>query len=79
MEPTTDKTPRDRWTLAGTVLLWLGVAVWGVYAVVRYGLGGDVTASQFLPFHLAGVIPGVLLRRRHSIRRGLKRLGEERR
>jgi len=74
VEPTNTRRERDGWTILGTALLWLGVAVWGVYAVVRYGLGGDVSASQFLPSHLAGVIPGVVLRRRHSIRRGLQRL-----
>ena len=74
MEPTTDRKAADRWTLVGNALLWLGVAVWGVYAVVRYGLGGDVSTKQFLPFHLAGVVPGLLLRRRRSIGRGLERL-----
>ena len=74
MEPKTARTGRDGWTLLGTTLLWFGAAVWGVYAVVRYGLGNEVPAIRFLPFHLAGVIPGMLLRRRHSIRQGLRRL-----
>ena len=74
VEPITDKQVTDRWTILGTVLLWLGVAVWGVYAVMRWGLGRDVNAAAFLPFHLAGVIPGVLLRRRRWLLRGLARL-----
>lgn len=51
------------------MLVAVGVAVWGVYAVVRWGLGWDVTGRQFLPYHLAGVVPGVVLRRRHQLKR----------
>jgi hypothetical protein len=65
VEPIIDNPTTDRWTMLGTVLLWLGVAVWGVYAVLRWGLGHELSAAHFLPFHLAGVIPGLLLRRRH--------------
>jgi len=57
------KTSKNLTTL-GNVLIGLGVAVWGVYAVARWGFGQDVVVSQFLPFHLFGVIPGALLRHR---------------
>jgi hypothetical protein len=30
---------------------------------VKYLLGWDVTLRQFLPYNLAGVIPGVILKR----------------
>ena len=43
-------------------MFYLGGAVWLVYAVCRYALEWDVTVRQFLPFHLAAIIPGVLLR-----------------
>ena len=46
----------------GDVMFYLGGAVWGTYALARYGLGWDVTVRQFLPYHLAAIIPGVLLR-----------------
>lgn len=46
----------------GDVMFYLGGAVWVVYAVVKYGLGWDVTIRQFLPFHLGAIIPGVLFR-----------------
>jgi hypothetical protein len=59
-----DKREKDLLKILGTILLFLGVAVWGVYAVLRFGLGWDVTARQALPYHLAGVVPGVILRRR---------------
>ena len=44
-------------------MILLGVAVWGLYAILRFGLGWGVAPGWFLPFHLAGVIPGVCLRR----------------
>lgn len=50
-------------TRLGNVLFYTGGAVWVLYAVFKYLLGWDVTVRQFLPFHLAAVIPGVLLRR----------------
>jgi len=46
----------------GDVMFYLGGAVWGVYALARYALEWDVTVRQFLPFHLAAIIPGVLFR-----------------
>ena len=47
----------------GTVLFYLGGAVWILYALVKYLLGWDVSLRQFLPYHLAAVIPGVILKR----------------
>jgi hypothetical protein len=64
----------DIWTTAGNIALALGVGVWLVYAVMRYGLGMEVSVTSFLPFHLAGVIPGTLLRRRRMLIRLLHRL-----
>jgi hypothetical protein len=58
-----EKQERDLWKLFGTILLTVGVAVWGAYAVFRFGMGWDVTVRQFLPYHLAGVVPGMVLRR----------------
>ncbi|MBW1771201.1 MAG: hypothetical protein JRJ17_08665 [Deltaproteobacteria bacterium] len=67
-----EKRERDLLQFIGTILIYLGAAAWGVYAVLRYGLDWDVTARQFLPYHLAGVVPGVILRR-HSFFMGLVR------
>ena len=58
----------------GNIMLALGVAVWGVYAVLRYLLGWSVTGVQFLPYHLAGVVPGMLFRRHRLLRRLLRQL-----
>lgn len=65
---------KDVLTRCGTILVVLGVAVWGVYAVSRWGVGLEVTGRQFLPYHLAGVIPGMLLRRRDFFFRMAKKL-----
>jgi len=58
------ESKRDLLTTCGTVLVGIGVAVGGVYALCRGGLGMEGTGRQFLPYHLAGVIPGMILRRR---------------
>ena len=47
-------------TTIGNVMIGLGVAVWVVYALARWGFGQEVMVRQFLPFHLSGVIPGAL-------------------
>jgi len=60
MEP--NRKERDWARTIGTVLVIMGVSVWGVYAIERYVLKMDVHSLQFLAYHLAGVIPGSLLR-----------------
>jgi hypothetical protein len=57
------KRETDLLKICGTILLAAGVGVWVVYAVVHWGLRWDVTGRQFLPYHLAGVVPGAILRR----------------
>jgi hypothetical protein len=63
----------------GTILIVLGVCVWVVYAVMRTILEMNVSSGVFLVFHLAGVVPGSLLRRHRSIykyyNRYVKRVG----
>ncbi len=65
---------KDRLSQVGSVLVLLGVAVWGVYAVVRWGLGWDVKGIRFLPYHLAGVVPGMILRRRDFLLKVLQKI-----
>jgi len=48
---------------AGTVLFYLGGAVWLIYALAKYMLGWNVFLRQFLPYHLGAVISGVILKR----------------
>jgi hypothetical protein len=45
----------------GAVLVIFGLGVWGVYIVEHYFLQLNVTDRQFLPFHLASIIPGIIL------------------
>lgn len=47
---------------AGRVLIAAGIGVWLVFVAV-WALGGHPDAGRFLPFHLAGVIPGAILSR----------------
>ncbi|OEU84656.1 MAG: hypothetical protein BA865_07075 [Desulfobacterales bacterium S5133MH4] len=68
------KDKKDLLTTFGTVLIVMGVAVWGVYALLHWGLGFDVAGRQFLPYHLAGVVPGMILRRRRFFQRIIRRL-----
>ena len=63
---------RDWLTTFGTILVLLGVSVWVVYALCRWGFGWDVSGREFLGFHLAGVIPGSVLRRRRLLQRLFK-------
>lgn len=63
-----DRRISDNLTTLGNVLIGLGVAVWGVYALARWGFGLDVAVSKFLPFHLCGVIPGAILRHWKQLR-----------
>lgn len=63
---------RDLLRIFGTILLSAGVGVWGFYAISRFGMGWHVMAQQLLPYHLAGVVPGMILQR-HRFFRGLVR------
>jgi hypothetical protein len=64
---------RDWKRTIGTLLVIIGVTVWVVYAIERYFLSMDVHPWQFLPYHLAGVIPGSLLRHHRFFKRLLKK------
>jgi hypothetical protein len=68
------KIERDLLKTIGNILLALGVGVWGAYAVLRYGVGWEVTGRQFLPYHLAGVVPGMILRRHRFFQGVVRRL-----
>ena len=70
MEP--NRKERDWLRTIGTVLVIMGVSVWGVYAIERYVLKMDIHSMHFLAYHLAGVIPGSLLRH-HKFLVGLVR------
>ena len=56
----------------GRLLILAGVAVWAPYFVLKVA-GRDPQLAYFLPFHLAGVVPGAILSRWHQIKRLLGR------
>jgi hypothetical protein len=64
---------KDWPTKLGSLLIALGVSVWALYAVMRWGLGRPVELSQFLPYHLCGVIPGSLLKYRRFLTKLVRR------
>lgn len=56
-------TVQKPWMIkTGNILIFVGVSMWGVYAVGKYLLGWDITDRQVLPYHLMMIIPGMLLR-----------------
>jgi hypothetical protein len=46
---------------AGHILILLGILVWVPYLYLKLALGLPVDVMNFLPFHLTGVLGGVLL------------------
>lgn|GEM_PF-1541753 len=68
---------KDRLSQVGSALVALGVAVWGVYALVRWGFGWQVAGKSFLPYHLAGVIPGMILKRRKFLGRMIRKIARK--
>lgn len=60
-----ESAKKDRIQNTGTVLIIIGIGMWGVYAVGKYWLGWSVTDRDFLPYHLAVIIPGMILRHYH--------------
>lgn len=55
--------PNKRNTLhtAGHILILLGILVWAPYLYLKLAMGQPVEVMNFLPFHLTGVLGGVLL------------------
>lgn len=53
---------KHRHERVGTWLVIAGVSVWIPYFLLKF-LGESPALEAFLPFHLAGVIPGFILRR----------------
>ncbi|NQV05030.1 hypothetical protein HQ535_00645 [bacterium] len=60
------------WKKIGRIVLLAGVSVWLVFAIA-WMAGAEPVTRAFLPFHLAGVIPGAILTRWDSIRRFFSR------
>ena len=52
---------RNNLHTAGHILILLGILVWAPYLYLKLALGQPVEVMDFLPFHLTGVLGGVLL------------------
>jgi hypothetical protein len=47
--------------LAGHGMIFLGIMVWTPYLYSKFVMGQPVEAMNYLPYHLAGILGGVLL------------------
>ena len=52
---------QNRLHTAGHLLILLGILVWAPYLYLKLVLGQPVEVMNFLPFHLMGVLGGVIL------------------
>lgn len=43
----------------GHSLIFLGIAVWGVYFYLKLAAGQPVAVGSFLPYHLTGIFGGI--------------------
>ena len=46
---------------AGHILIFLGILVWAPYLYLKVVMGQPVGVMSYLPYHLAGVLGGVIL------------------
>ncbi len=52
---------RNIWDVLGHLMIWAGVAVWVPYLYLKLVMGTSVEAMDYLPFHLTGILSGILL------------------
>ena len=52
---------KNIWRMAGHGMILLGILVWAPYLYLKLAMGQSVEVMNYLPFHLVGVLGGVLL------------------
>lgn len=52
---------KSRLQLLGHGLIWSGILVWALYYYLKIVVGQPVDVMDYLPFHLIGVLSGVVL------------------
>jgi hypothetical protein len=52
---------KNNLTIAGHLMIFLGVLVWAPYLYLKLVMGQSVEVMDYLPYHLAGVLGGVCL------------------
>ena len=48
-------------TIAGHLMIFLGILVWTPYLYLKLFMGQSVEIMNYLPYHLTGVLGGVFL------------------
>ena len=54
-------TEKNMLVIAGHSMILLGILVWAPYLYIKLVMGKSVEVMNYLPYHLAGVLSGVLL------------------
>lgn len=54
-----DAPPKNIYRTVGHSLIFLGIAVWGVYFYLKLAAGQPVDVGDFLPYHLIGIFGGI--------------------
>jgi hypothetical protein len=60
--------------IAGHIMIFLGILVWTPYLYLKLVLGQPVDAMLYLPYHLTGILGGVML---HALNYTLTRLKQQ--
>ena len=69
-----DPSGRSLLNLAGHVMIFLGILVWAPYLYLKLVAAQSVEVMNYLPFHLSGVLGGVVLHvLNYFVRRYVKR------
>ena len=55
------KPQKTHLQLLGHGLIWSGILVWALYYYLKIVVGQPVDVMDYLPFHLIGVVSGVVL------------------
>jgi len=54
-------TEKNMLVIAGHIMILLGILVWAPYLYIKLVMGQSVEVMNYLPYHLTGVLGGVLL------------------
>jgi len=55
------KPKKTRLQMVGHTLIWSGILVWAPYYYLKVVVGQPVDVMDFLPYHLTGVLGGILV------------------
>ena len=62
-------TEKNMLVIAGHIMILLGILVWAPYLYIKLVMGQSVEVMNYLPYHLTGVLGGVLLHVLNYVRR----------